>query len=85
VFRRRERTGRAERLDAEADKFERHADQLATGLPADVLERPAVSREIVEGLSPDDPRWKRRAIDDLRQSARELRQFAAERRAQADD
>ncbi len=80
---RRTRSG-PEGLEAQAEKFEASADQMTAELTADQLAAPLAPEEVTDSRWPADPRWKRRAIENLRQSARELREIAAQRRAEAD-
>jgi len=80
VVRRRRQSRGPEALEAQADMFEREADKLAAKLTPEQLQSPAVPRDVAERLMPYDPRRQRQAIDDLRKSARELREIAAQRR-----
>lgn len=77
---RRARSG-PEGLEDQAAKFEASADQMTAELTAEQLAAPLAPDENAHSLWPNDPRWKRRAIEHLRQSARELREIAAQRRA----
>jgi hypothetical protein len=61
-------------IEAKAHRLERVADAINATLPAKIRHEPAVSRADALELSPDDPRWGRRAVEDLRARAHRLRE-----------
>ena len=73
------RRSAADRLIAEAEKFERKAAEIEAGLPRAVHDEQPISDELANTLSPGDARWQRWAVDGLRRSAQRLREMAAER------
>jgi hypothetical protein len=69
---------RADRLIAEAERFEDAARKIESELTPDELAAPVVDAATAALLFAPDPRWKRRAIVDLTESARTLRALAGE-------
>ena len=62
-------------IEAKAGKFERTADAIVARLPKSAFFEPAVLDANAVGLSPDDPRWGRWAVDRMRASADRRREF----------
>jgi hypothetical protein len=62
-------------IGSKASRLERVADAINARLPVKVRDEPPVPRADALDLSPDDPRWGRRAVEDLRARAHQLREF----------
>jgi sugar phosphate isomerase/epimerase len=79
-FRRLTREERAQRIEAQAAKFEKRAAELEEKLPADLIESEPGSAAEASKLRPSDPAWQRHAAAGLRRSASELRALAEKKR-----